>query len=89
MSNRSHSFLVASVAAVGFILIAGCAKDESVVDGNVPPVSVNAGVPKNLPADAPPVVSEQIKASQDAGQAMQAQAAKNGDAYKAAREKAQ
>lgn len=87
MRDRSHSFVVAGVAVMMSILGGGCAKEEGAVDANVPPAKIDAGVPKNLPADAPPVVGEQIKSSQDAGQAMRSQAAKNGADYTAARAK--
>ena len=88
MSIRLHPFVVASVASVASILTAGCAKDDGAADATATPVNVNAGVPKNLPAEAPPVVGKQIQASQEAGQAMQSQAAKNGADYNAARSKA-
>lgn len=86
--NRFHS--LAAAAALAGVLLAGCSgKDDGAADSGAAPVNVSAGVPASVPSTAPPVVTDQIKGSQEAGSAMQSQAAKNGSDYNAARAKAQ
>lgn len=88
MVKQVPSFISAiSAAVLVCVLTTGCAKDESVADAA--PANMKAGVPATLPTNAPPVVGKQIKASQDAAQAMRSQAEKNGADYNAARAKAQ
>lgn len=90
MISRSSSIFVAcSAAFVVCILATGCTKDENAADSSATPVNTSAGAPAALPDAAPPVVTEQIKGSQEAGAAMQAEANKRGADYNAARAKAQ